>query len=230
MAKPVRYDQQYCPIARGLDFLGDRWTLLIVREVATGPQRFSDLQRNLPGIAATVLTDRLRSMTNDGLVVVHTDSVSPRRTRYSIGPEGRRALPVLAALVQFGMPMLETPDDDTVVRPVMGLRAGILAYFDPGAATHLGTRELYEIHLGDDVFTVNARAEQVATVDSPDLVVRIPDARTLVDIRQGHVTFGRLVQRGAITCQGSADVLDHFRRIYRLGPAPGARRKNPVGS
>lgn len=230
MAKPVRYDQQYCPIARGLDFLGDRWTLLIVREVASGPQRFSDLQRNLPGIAATVLTDRLRSMSDDSLVEAHADAVSPRKTRYSLGPEGRRALPVLAALVQFGMPMLETPDDDAVVRPVMGLRAGILAYFDPGAATDLGIRELYEVHVGDDAFTINARAEQVTSVDSPDLVVRIPDARTLVDIRRGHVTFGRLLQRGAITCEGSAEALAHFRRIYRLGLVTRGRQRNPARS
>ena len=58
MSTPVPYDQQYCPIARGLDVLGDRWTLLIVRELGAGPQRFTDLQRHLPGIAATVRTAR----------------------------------------------------------------------------------------------------------------------------------------------------------------------------
>ena len=68
MSTPVRYDLQYCPIARGLDVLGDRWTLLILRELCVGPQRFSDLQRNLPGIASTVLSDRLRMMADSELV------------------------------------------------------------------------------------------------------------------------------------------------------------------
>src|SRR5690242_9577098 len=115
MSTPVRYDQQYCPIARSLDLLGDRWTLLIIRELGAGPQRFSDLQRHLPGIAATVLSDRLRSMTEEGLVIVAPADPPGRRSRYALGPLGRRARPVLTSLVRFGMPLLEPPSDDTVV-------------------------------------------------------------------------------------------------------------------
>ena len=68
MPATVRYDEQYCPIARALDVLGDRWTLLILRELVVGDQRFTDLRRHLPGIAPTVLTQRLRTMTEQGLV------------------------------------------------------------------------------------------------------------------------------------------------------------------
>ena len=214
MATPVSYDQQYCPIARGLDLLGDRWTLLIVREVAAGPQRFSDLQRNLPGIAATVLTQRLRSMVEMGLVEVNSDHVSPRKTKYTLGPSGQRALPVLASLVQFGMPLLEEPDEDTVVRPIMGVRAGILAYFDAAAAK--GIKEKYEIHVGGEVFTINSRAEMVGATSSPDLVVRFPNAHRIVDIRQGQTSFARLSKRGSVKTEGSATALGHFRSIYRM--------------
>ena len=62
----VRYDQQYCPIARALDVLGDRWTLLIMRELLIGDQRFTDLRTHLPGIAPTLLTQRLRTMIDNG--------------------------------------------------------------------------------------------------------------------------------------------------------------------
>ena len=62
MPATVRYDEQYCPIARALDVLGDRWTLLILRELVNGDQRFTDLRASLPGIAPTVLTQRLRTV------------------------------------------------------------------------------------------------------------------------------------------------------------------------
>jgi len=68
MPATVRYDEQYCPIARALDVLGDRWTLLILRELVNGDQRFTDLRTSLPGIAPTVLTQRLRALTDQGLV------------------------------------------------------------------------------------------------------------------------------------------------------------------
>lgn len=214
MSTPIRYDQQYCPIARGLDLLGDRWTLLIVREVASGPQRFSDLQRNLPGIAATVLTDRLRSMAEDGLIEIYVDASSARKNRYVLGPEGRRALPVLASLVQFGMPILEPPNAETSVRPIMAVRAGILAYFDVAAAK--GIKQKYVIYLDGTAFTIDSRAEIVATVTSPDLVVRIQNAQTLIDIRQGRSTFARLLKQGAISCEGTKTARTQFCAIYRL--------------
>ena len=217
MATPVSYNQQYCPIARGLDLLGDRWTLLIVREVAAGPQRFSDLQRNLPGIAATVLTQRLRSMAEDGLVEVHFDDESPRKTKYALGPSGQRALPVLASLVQFGMPLLEEPNDDTVVRPIMGVRAGILAFFNAAAAA--GISETYGIHLGDEVFTINSRAKTIEAESKPDLKITFPNAQQIVDIRKGRANFGELVKRGSIKTEGSSVALKHFQRIFRLDSA-----------
>ncbi|MGB8859205.1 MAG: winged helix-turn-helix transcriptional regulator [Ilumatobacteraceae bacterium] len=214
MSTPVRYDQQYCPIARGLDVLGDRWTLLIARELSAGPQRFSDLRRHLPGIAATVLSDRLKSMTDDGLVdVVPSDPPGPR-SRYALGPLGRRALPVLSSLMRFGMPLLEPPTDTTVVRPSLTIRGAITAYHDPLAAA--GVDERYEIRVGGEAFTLDARASVVDDVDEPDLVVTA-SARAWIDIRQRRAGFDDLVGSGVITIEGSHEALVHFRAIFRLG-------------
>ena len=213
MSTPVRYDQQYCPIARGLDLLGDRWTLLIVRELSAGPQRFSDLQRHLPGIAATVLSDRLRSMTHDGLVETVASDPPSSRSRYALGPQGRRALTVLSSLVRFGMPLLEPATGDSVMRPSLTIRGAITAYHDPAAAA--GIDERYEIHVDGDIFTLDARAGVVATTDDPDLVVTAP-AHTWIDIRQHRAGFAELVRRGEITCTGSQEALAHFTAAYRL--------------
>ena len=133
MSTPVRYDQQYCPIARGLDVLGDRWTLLIVRELTTGPQRFSDLQRNLPGIAATVLSDRLRTMTEHELVDVVPDATGARRNRYTLGPAGRRALPVGGGRLR----VRRRSSDPT---PDRGARARLRAGRDCGPAARVQAR------------------------------------------------------------------------------------------
>ncbi len=168
MSTPVSYDQQYCPIARGLDLLGDRWTLLIVRELSAGPQRFSDLQRHLPGIAATVLSDRLRTMTDDGLVETVPSDPPSRRNRYGLGPLGRRALPVLSSLLRFGMPLLEPPADDSVVRPSLTIRGTIAAYHDPAAAS--GVDERYEVRVDGEAFTLDARGRVVDGGTEPDLI------------------------------------------------------------
>ena len=231
MSTPVRYDQQYCPIARGLDLLGDRWTLLIVRELSAGPQRFSDLQRHLPGIAATVLSDRLRSMAQDGLVETVPSEPPGRRSRYALGPLGCRALPVLSSLLRFGMPLLEPPADDSVVRPSLTIRGAIAAYHDPAAAA--GVDERYEIRVDGEVFTLDARALVVAGVAEPDLVVTAP-AHAWIDIRQHRSGFDDLIRRGVIASAGSDEALAHFRAIYRLGDAalaadsPGQPQRAPT--
>ncbi|MBI4935393.1 MAG: helix-turn-helix transcriptional regulator [Actinobacteria bacterium] len=213
MSTPVGYDQQYCPIARGLDLLGDRWTLLIIRELSVGPRRFSELQRQLPGIAATVLSERLRSMAEDGLVeVVPTDPPS-KRHRYALGPVGLRAVPVLGSLVRFGMPLLEAPADDTVVRPSLTIRAAITAYHDRAAAA--GVDERYEIRSDGEVFTLDARGAAVEGTNEPDLVVTAP-ARVWIEIRQRRADFDQLVNDGVVTHRGSKKALAHFRSIYRF--------------
>ncbi len=213
MSTPVRYDQQYCPIARGLDLLGDRWTLLIIRELSVGPQRFSDLREHLPGIAATVLTDRLRSMADEGLVETIPTDPPGRRQLYALGPMGRRAVPVLSSLLRFGMPLLEPPTDDQVLRPTLTIRAAIAAYHDPAAAA--GVDERYCVHCEDETFTLDQRGNVVTDVDDPDLVVTAP-ARVWIDIRQHRATFDDLVRSGVIRCDGRAAARANFRAIFRL--------------
>lgn len=221
MSTPVPYDQQYCPIARGLDMLGDRWTLLIVRELGNGPQRFSDLQRHLPGIAATVLSDRLRAMSQDGLVESVAADPPSTRNRYALGPLGRRALPVLSALVRFGMPLLEPPTDLSIQRPSLTVRAAIVAYWDAAAAADVDVDERYEIRADHEVFCIDSRARTVtAGASAADLVITSP-SKVWIDIRQHRTSFDDLVRQGVITCVGPRKALAHFRAIYRLSGGPG---------
>lgn len=93
MAKARSY-KLLCPIARALDRIGDRWTLLILRDLHAGPMRFGELQKGLPGIAANLLTDRLNKLVADGLV--------SKEENYALTPLGGRTLDVLFELAVFG--------------------------------------------------------------------------------------------------------------------------------
>src|ERR1700716_1939879 len=100
--------QQTCPIAKGLDVLGERWTLLILRELVGGPRRYGDLRAELPGIATNLLADRLRELEEAG-IVDRTELPPPvARTVYTLSDTGwRRVLPILQAVAWFGLDLLD---------------------------------------------------------------------------------------------------------------------------
>ena len=92
---------QYCPVARSVEILGDRWTLLIVRDLLDGKDRFNDLERGLPGIPRALLADRLRRLERTGLLERQVES-GPRRTRYQLTQAGKDLSPVIDALTHWG--------------------------------------------------------------------------------------------------------------------------------
>lgn len=103
---------QYCPIAAGLDLIGDRWTLLILRELSMGDQRFTDLRGELRGIAPNLLTERLRSLQSLGLVTTAELPPPAARSVYRLTAEGRRVEPVLRSVARFGISYLTGDPSD----------------------------------------------------------------------------------------------------------------------
>ncbi len=95
------YDQ-WAPDARALDLVGDKWTLLIVRDLASGPRRFVELQRVLPGISTEQLRSRLNRMVADGLLTRQRYREVPPRVDYELTARSRELLPVLGALARWG--------------------------------------------------------------------------------------------------------------------------------
>ena len=104
---------QYCPIATGLDVIGDRWVLLILRDLAIADRRFTDLRRDLPGIAPNLLTERLRSLQSAGLVESVELPPPVARTVYRLTEAGRGIVPVLRAVARFGVQFLDGEPTDT---------------------------------------------------------------------------------------------------------------------
>lgn len=94
--------QQRCPIARSLDVVGDRWTLLLIRDLAGGHGRFADLLRTLSGISPTMLSERLQLLEREGLVTSTLYSEHPPRAEYMLTEKGEAMRPVLQALAAWG--------------------------------------------------------------------------------------------------------------------------------
>jgi DNA-binding HxlR family transcriptional regulator len=97
------YEQEGCPVARTLDMIGERWAILVLRELLLrGPRRFQDLQDGLPGIAPNTLSARLKELEGNGLVERHSYSDHPPRLEYRLTEKGTSLGPVLAALRDWG--------------------------------------------------------------------------------------------------------------------------------
>jgi DNA-binding HxlR family transcriptional regulator len=213
MPATVRYDEQYCPIARALDVLGDRWTLLILRELNIGDQRFTDLREQLPGIAPTMLTQRLRTMTDQGLVTVKELPPPAARSVYSVTDRGRSVVPVLRALTRWGIPLLEEPDETVVVRPWTAANAAVSAFYDEAAAT--GIDERYLLRIDGEEYQLSSVRGGGEAHDSPDLTLE-STAATWIDIRQGRTTLRNAIRSGRIKKTGSKEALDHFAAVFQF--------------
>ncbi|KQU28523.1 MULTISPECIES: winged helix-turn-helix transcriptional regulator [unclassified Rhodococcus (in: high G+C Gram-positive bacteria)] len=97
---------EFCALARALDVIGDRWTMLVIRELLIGPSRYSDLHRSLPGIATNLLAQRLRSLEDAG-VVRSSDDPAPVSARvYSLTEWGRGLRRPLVELARWGVPLM----------------------------------------------------------------------------------------------------------------------------
>jgi DNA-binding HxlR family transcriptional regulator len=122
--------EQYCPVACALDVIGDRWTLLVLRELALGPQRFTDLKRQLHGIPPKLLVERLDSLQANGLVERRAVDDGARHV-YVLTTDGEAVREPLRALSRFGIRFLpdDTPPDG--LPPRRALSALLLTYARP---------------------------------------------------------------------------------------------------
>jgi len=101
--KKAYTDQTWCPVARTLDLIGERWTLLILRDLLLkGPQRFQDLQNSLAGAAPNTLSARLKALEKQGLITRRLYSEHPPRLEYQLTDRGKSMGPIVAAMREWG--------------------------------------------------------------------------------------------------------------------------------
>jgi DNA-binding HxlR family transcriptional regulator len=190
-----------CGIARALDVVGERWALLVVRELLLGPQRFSDLRTALPGASSNLLTDRLRELVTRGVIARRKLAPPAASWVYELTEWGRELEPILLALGGWGL-RVPRAEDATVnaTSMMLFLRGGKPDPGDPAAE--------YRIELDETVWTV--RAENGAMH-----VERGEPAHPVVSISSDPVTFNEWLAnpaRGPVRTSGDPAALARLRR------------------
>jgi len=224
----MRSYDQYCSIARALDVTGDRWTLLIVRELLLqGPCRFTDLKRGLPGIATNLLSARLKELESAALVT-REDAPPPVATAlYELTESGRALEPALKALALWGLRFMgeERADDAFQARWLAYAPAWFTTDADPDAPPAviqlIAAGELAVIELGDG--QVRTRLGRAA---DPDLVLDGPP-RAVLGLLTGVVDLERAGHLG-LSATGATGLLARLRpAVSDPAPARGEARSQP---
>jgi DNA-binding HxlR family transcriptional regulator len=207
-----------CGIARALDAVGERWALLVVRELLLGPKRFTDLRAGLPGASPNVLAQRLRELEAAGIVERQTLPPPAAAQVYGLTGRGAALEPVILALGRWGAEAALPPDEVT-----MSVDSHVLALptlFD--AARAGDTRLSLELHLGPHVFHV-AVAEGRLTAErgaagGADATV-VTDPATLVALVRGRQTVDEALHGALEVTAGDPRALE---RLVALFTGPGA--------
>lgn len=209
---------QYCGLARALDRVGQRWTLLIVRELLLGPKRFTDLQKGLPGVATNLLTDRLRQLGEDGLVGQRELPPPSSSTVYELTDAGESLRPVVEALIRWGGRWMVTGAGDDAFRG--GWLA--LALEALGAGTCL-ERELvvrFETSAGATTLSLGGQRVTLSPEADPELVVR-GDAALVLGVAASAVSVASASEDLALDPPGEASVALLSRALVPVGTEEG---------
>ncbi len=212
---------QYCGLARAAEMIGERWGLLIVRDLVVEPKRFTDLQRGLPGIPSNVLASRLKELEQAGVV---RRRVLPRPSGsvvYELTEYGKELEEIVMAFGRWGAKSLGDPRPDetvTVDSMVMALRST----FHSAAAA--GKRIGFELRLGDVVIHARVGDGKIeagaGALPGADLVIEAgPGIRALM---AGEITSEEALDAGAVRITGDPKLLTRFAAMFRIEPMPAA--------
>ncbi|WP_406375007.1 helix-turn-helix transcriptional regulator [Streptomyces sp. NBC_00647] len=210
---PRRSYDQYCSAARALDAVGDRWTLLIVRELLGGPRRYTDLHADLPGVSTDVLASRLKDMERDGLTTRRRLPPPGAAYVYELTSRGRELLPVLQALGEWGASELGDR------RPTDAVRAHWFALPLLRGLDAAGLGEgLVEVHLDEGRFHVWLGAAD-GPLHGDGNAPREPDARLTLDTRtcedmsRGTLTLLDALRERSVDVTGDGPLAKGLREV-----------------
>lgn len=211
---PKHRYQQYCALARALDVAGDRWTLLMVRELVPGPRRFTDLLEGLPGVSRNLLTERLRDLERDSIVARKELPAPAARLVYELTADGRDLADAIVPLIRWGAGRLGDRDPDESFRPRWSAVA-MAGLADREAAK--GVNETYQYLIGDSAFHFTVEDGSIEPHDGPadePAVLVTTDEETYADLASGKISASSAVSAGALTFSGNAQAVKRLRKIF----------------
>lgn len=228
MIEPSRkrsYDDA-CAAAHALDLVGERWALLVMRELMLGPKRFSDLRATLPGISANVLTQRLEGLEAAG-IVMRRELPPPAASRvYELTEWGYEAEPIFQALGRWAA---RSPTHDPTLAfstnsLIMSLRTMFNAANADGFCARIGLRigpEFFQAVIAHGDMTISRGDEA-----GQDAILK-GDARTIAAVIYGGAPLEALETAGALTAKGDRKILARFFRLFPLPPKAPAQGAAP---
>lgn len=226
---------QYCGVTTAVELVGERWAMLIVRDLLVGPRRYTDLKQGLPRIPTNILSTRLKELQEGG--VVRRVPLHNCGLVYELTPYGRALEPIVLALGRWGFQTMGDPDDGDVVTPdslTMALRTSFRAAEAEGLDI--------ELHVGDVALRVVVAAGQLTVAqiappappvggapppgDPEAVVVAGPGIRRLIG---GEVTPAEAVAQDLVAVvRGDEGVLDAFARTFHIAPLVSAGAALPL--
>ena len=209
---------QYCSVAKALDVIGDRWNLLIVRELMLrGPSRYVDLLAGLPGIATNMLADRLRDLERDGVIYRQEAPPPVATTLFHLTERGEELKWVMVELARWGSPLMSERHEHEAFR---GHWIGVLAQMFPTDQLPSGPPATIELHAGEEPTTLEIAGGSVRArsgpAESPNLLLSGP-GQLVLGLVTGRLDGTAARERG-LQIEGDLGVL------LRLRPdrSPGA--------
>src|SRR5687768_8362111 len=199
---PEHRYHQHCALARALDVAGDRWTLLIVRELVPGPRRFTDLLDGLPGVSRNLLTERLRALERDGIVTRRELPPPAARQVYDLTDDGRDLAAAIGPLIAWGAQRMSDREPTDSFHPRWAAVAmSVLADRDAAG----GVQETYQFVIDRLAFHFVIDDGTIRLRDGPaedPTVTWTTDEETWSQIVAGTVTASDAIGTGALIVQG----------------------------
>jgi DNA-binding HxlR family transcriptional regulator len=208
-----------CRFAYALDVVGERWALLVVRELLLGPKRFTDLRTGLPHASSNILSERLRDLEQGGVIQRRKLPPPAASSVYELTEWGRELEPVVTQLGAWGARSPFPPDSEEIGPDsiVLALRS----LFDPAAAGDLEAS--YELRIGEGRFRVEVAGGGVevarGAVEAPVLTLAFPDAATTAAVLTAELPLDEALASGAIEIEGSKQAATRFLRLFPM-PEP----------
>jgi DNA-binding HxlR family transcriptional regulator len=205
--------RQYCGVARALDLIGERWALLVVRELALGPKRFTDLRQGLPGVATNVLSLRLRQLERNGIVKRRQLPPPAPAQVYELTEHGRDLVPIMLALGRWGAGTMGPRSSEQALRAEW-LAVALMAFFDAKAAEDLDAT--IELDLGGARFTLRlegGRLEVTPGASGPVDLAVAADPELLLQFLAGAPV--------SIHAEGDRELLERLPALFLVDRAEG---------
>ncbi|OOC53355.1 MULTISPECIES: winged helix-turn-helix transcriptional regulator [Nocardiopsis] len=213
MSRTRRKYNQYCGLASALDIIGERWTLLIVRELLLGPARYRDLLESLPGIGTNLLAERLKFLTENG-VVRRAEGANERG--YELTAHGELLREPVLQIAHWGLSHLGAPEPQHEVRPHWGFLA-VQSMLDQSRVGEFD--ECYEFRVDGSDFHIRVEGGRATThegrCESPAMLA-VTDARTFVEIGSGNLSPIMAVVSGRLSLEGDQQCVQRVMELLGL--------------